>query len=281
MQIEIFESISKLNKIDSINILDNSINQYLSLLLKGKLYKNDLIKIIDETITLLDKSIVKISHLKDDTVLIRSFKIHREIDCLVENYIAIKNAYNKLCVSMVDFKDKKHFLVCIMNGAIELPLILKMFIPNNIKGFGFFIDNRSYIERHCNPQATIKGHCLFNSDNLIILDDNIMTGKSIDNLIRFLGVTANYNAILVRHPNINRINQIRENGFCINMDELNKKAYGMTFDSPYTKIKPNTNYGNEYLDELGIFTLTGDLFLKLLYKNGHFLPNTEVSTFRL
>lgn len=64
------------------------------------------------------------------------------------------------------------------------------------------------------------------------------------------------------------------------MDELNKKAYGMTFDSPYTKIKQNTNYGNEYLDELGIFTLTGDLFLKLLYKNGHFFPNTEVSTIK-
>lgn len=186
MQIEIFESISKMNKIDSINILDNSINQYLALLLKGKLNKNNLIKILDETKILLDKSIVKISHLKDDTVLISSFKIHREIDCLVENYIAIKNAYNKLCVSMVDFKDKKHFLVCIMNGAIEFPLILKMFIPNNIKGFGFFIDNRSYIERHCNPQAIIKGHSLFDSDNLIILDDNIMTGKSIDNLIRFL-----------------------------------------------------------------------------------------------
>ncbi len=279
-QLKIYDSISELYKLKFVKILDSTINQYLNILFKGRFNKSQLIRILKQTIAFIDEDIEKISNIQTLDVLINSFKIHREIDCLIENYISVYNAYVTMSSKNLFDNNKKYLLIAIMNGALEMPLILKTFMHGKRLSFGFFSDYRPYIIRHNNLNNSTKHTITLQSTDLIIMDDNIMTGKSIDNLLNLFKSPINYQTILVRHPNINRINQTRYNGVCININELRQKAYGMTFDSPYTKLKVNTNYGNEFLDELGIFTLTGDLFLKLLYKNGHFAPNSEVSTIR-
>ena len=112
----------------------------------------------------------------------------------------------------------------------------------------------------------------------ILLDDNALTGQTLQNSYNFLKRQDNdVNIFLVRHPNINRIEQSKIYGHCLNLDNYNKSVFGMVFDSPFSRLKANTNWGNEFLDELGVFTKTGDAFLKCLYKNGLFKQNTEVS----
>ncbi|RRR99068.1 hypothetical protein CWI01_00190, partial [Streptococcus pneumoniae] len=55
---------------------------------------------------------------------------------------------------------------------------------------------------------------------------------------------------------------------------------GGIFPAPYSKIKFGTNIAKQYLDELQIFTLSGDEILRLLYKNGLFSEESEVKVVR-
>jgi hypothetical protein len=53
---------------------------------------------------------------------------------------------------------------------------------------------------------------------------------------------------------------------------------GMFNRSPYSKIKERTNYGGEFLYELGVFTISGFKLVEYLYKNGLFEKGSEVDT---
>lgn len=66
----------------------------------------------------------------------------------------------------------------------------------------------------------------------------------------------------------------------MDLDLVERDFVGLIMSSPYTKIKEGTNIYNEFLDELGIFTLSGYKFCKYLYKNGVFEENTEISFIR-
>ncbi|WP_207648617.1 hypothetical protein, partial [Clostridium sp. N3C] len=80
----------------------------------------------------------------------------------------------------------------------------------------------------------------------------------------------------LRHPEINRIPQMKAYNKAVSVDFLKKSCIGLINHSPYSKIKYETNYYGEYLDELGVFTLTGEFFLRYLFKNGLYGKNSEV-----
>ncbi|PGQ90046.1 hypothetical protein COA25_32785, partial [Bacillus cereus] len=79
---------------------------------------------------------------------------------------------------------------------------------------------------------------------------------------------------------LNRLPQMEFYNSFIDLDLVERYFVGLIMPSPYTKIKEGTNIYNEFLDELGIFTLSGYKFAKYLYKNGVFEENTEISFIR-
>lgn len=250
----------------------------LHTLINNVLFKNKLE--LDKLSTLINNSInfcftiTKDLLLLDEHIIKQAFKIHRELDCYIENYMAVKHCLKQFNKSLNNFT-----YVGIMNGGIELPYILANLTNSSLNKISFInLNNNSlYISRH-NSMPTLPKMPQIEFNNYILLDDNALTGQTLQNTYNFLKLSNNtVNIFLVRHPNINRVEQSKVYKRIINLDSYKRLIFGMVFDSPFSRLKPNTNWGNEYLDELGIFTKTGDAFLKCLYKNGLFKPNTEVS----
>ncbi|MGN1222586.1 MAG: hypothetical protein ACI4T1_00425 [Christensenellales bacterium] len=245
-------------------------------LFKNKIEINKLSNLINNVLNDCTYSTINL-HLLDESIVRQAFKIHRELDCYIENYMAIMH-----CLIQFNKPINNYKFVGIMNGGIELPYILANLTNNSIDKISFINlnNNALYVARH-NSKPDLPQVENINLNNYILLDDNALTGQTIQDAYNFLKREQNdVNIFLVRHPNINRIEQSKIYGHTINLDKYKKLIFGMAFDSPFSRLKPNTNWGNEYLDELEVFTKTGDAFLKCLYKNGLFKQNTEVSNIK-
>ena len=83
----------------------------------------------------------------------------------------------------------------------------------------------------------------------------------------------------MRHPNVNRIAQLEHFDIALNIDLVDKYIYGMITDTPYTKIKKGTNYNDMFVNELNIFSIMTEVFLKALYCNNSFIKDSQVDIF--
>ena len=54
----------------------------------------------------------------------------------------------------------------------------------------------------------------------------------------------------------------------------------MITDTPYTKIKRNSNLNNMFVNELNIFSIMTEIFLKALYCNNSFIKDSQVDIFK-
>ncbi len=236
-------------------------------------------------LTVLIKKVVKdldlvlsCLHNEEEKVVAQSFKIHRELDCFLENLMAVKHG-------IAQTKVKNACCFGVMNGGVELPFIACMILNQSIDGVYLVGLNNSklYLDRHNDniDNSICCKNLFFKHKQALIFDDNSMTGMTIDACQQTI---SNFfekpKTILVRHPNLNRLAQSKNYNKVTNLCLYGSAIFGMLFDSPFSKIKSNTNYGNEFLDELGVFTLTGDIFLKRLYKNLHFKANSEVGSIK-
>ena len=116
-----------------------------------------------------------------------------------------------------------------------------------------------------------------------MIDDNIMSGITmqfnynkfyLNNFKKICGV------LLIRHPSMNRIGQMEYFNVGLNIELVDKFVFGMIMHTPYTKVKRNTNYNNEFLNELGIFSDSTETFLKALYCNNSFIKDSQVDIFK-
>jgi len=235
---------------------------------------NDLNLLINELIDMISISISQIETI-DMTILYQSFKIHRELDCFIENYFGIKYFIQTFKKKLNDYN-----FVGIMNGGIELPYIIANIIGAPLDKI-YFINlnnNKLYLERHTDIDANqVVDNRSIKTDNYILLDDNALTGRTIEKASNFLSNNNTVYTALIRHPNINRVEQSKVYNRTLNLSLFKEKYYGMLFDSPFSKLKADTNWGNEYLDEFGTFTKSGEAFLRCLYRNQMFKVNSEVS----
>ena len=87
------------------------------------------------------------------------------------------------------------------------------------------------------------------------------------------------NIIAIRHPNINRLPQIEHFKTAMNLKMIDRMFYGFVTDTPYSKIKSNTNHNNMFVNELNIFSIMTEVFLKALYKNNSFIKDSQVDIF--
>lgn len=210
------------------------------------------------------------------------FRLHREADNMYENYVSMKYCiieYMKKHKS----KDLKTIIPCgILSGALELPIVFLNFVSKDLSEYTYINLPGDYLERHKVWKRNNKEIKDKQGEKVILFDDNVMTGSTIQYAINYINSNTLYEVeecIFLRHPEINRIYQMKSYNKAVNVEFLQDECLGYINHSPYSKIREGTNWGGEFLDEVGVFTLTGEFFLRYLFKNGLFQKESEVDYF--
>lgn len=190
----------------------------------------------------------------------KEYRAYRELDNFAENYItlALNNAKES------SFNDTS---VCGLSyGGIELPILYKT-INKNVKDVLILKFNKQ-VSGYANKQLIdirkfnikeyggIDGIEKLKNERIVLLDDNILTGKTLQ-----LAITALYdynlitnNIIVVRYPSINRVDQMfMKNHGAIDYSLFFNFITGLCFSSPYSWRDENEL--NPYEDSLGVFDL--------------------------
>lgn len=215
----------------------------------------------------------------------KEFRTYREIDNFAENYITIKLNNEKS-----NKQDK--FCVCGMcYGGLELPIIYKILNKNiddilllkfnkNVSGYS----NKQLVELrkfNINNYGGLLRIGQNNSNNIILLDDNILTGKTIQLALNTL-YDENFNVTnicIVRYPSINRVDQMFMNNHgAVDYNLFFDYITGLCFPSPYSWRDENEM--NPYLDSLGVFDLNRKKIIECLIKNHDYKDYSEVNEYK-
>lgn len=239
--------------------------------------------ICSKLLELKDLTFKKTLNISDSFLLGKCYNLLREIDNYFENYIVCHHI-----VKSNLFKKKNINLIGILYGGLELPFIIKSLYRNKVNISFTFQYLGMYLEKQKKNTSTINtelveyGKCNKNLSTFLI-DDNIMSGITmqfnynkfyLNNFKKICGV------LLIRHPSMNRIGQMEYFNVGLNIELVDKFVFGMIMHTPYTKVKRNTNYNNEFLNELGIFSDSTETFLKALYCNNSFIKDSQVDIFK-
>lgn len=285
----------------SLNYKEENIDRYVEYVNKYQKFYENLclirpvnLNIVSKVINLLkdlkSSSILtkeKICKISNPYILSKCFNPLREIDNYFENYIiceySIKEISTKENTSEVN-------LVGILYGGLELPLIINnnKFLNSKINISFAFQNHGMYLDRQIKDKTIInkelKNYGVLNKKNpTIIIDDNMMSGVTMQLIYNQLLIQNKLNItdiIVIRHPNINRLPQLKHFDTAMNLKMIDKMIYGLISDTPYTKIKENTNYNNMFVNELSIFSVMTEVFLKALYINNSFISDSQVDIFK-
>jgi len=202
-------------------------------------------------------------------------RVWREADFFLENFACVKDYFDKLTNNTNS--EKKIVVHGLLYGGIELPIIAYVISKYmDIKTEISFIKmNFSYKKKHDLDSIKLDSiNAELNpSDIHIIMDDNIMTGKTCQLTIDLLykkGITP-FSLIFVRYPSLNRIPQMffKDHG-APDISLFNLYIFGLISVAPYSRIF-NKNIGeNPYLDKTGIFNKSRVRLYRFIYKNGLF-----------
>ena len=211
----------------------------------------------------------------------KEYRAYREIDNFAENYIT-------MCLDFDKNKCKNDFGVCgTCYGGLELPVIYKVVNPNikNIlllkfdkKVSGYknkqLIDLRKF---NINNYGGLSKIGEIDTNNIVLLDDNILTGKTMQlsiNSLYDIGINTS-NISIVRYPSINRVEQMfMEKHGAVDFNLFFDYVTGLCFCSPYSWVDEKIQ--TSYLDSLGIFDLNREKIIECLIKNHDYKENSEV-----
>lgn len=221
----------------------------------------------------------------EDIDFSKEFRAYREIDNFAENYItAMLNKGENI-------QDTIRSVCGMSYGGIELPIIYKLVNPQiedvlilklNKKVSGY--KNKQLVElRKFNINNY--GGLLLNNDILnkstIILDDNILTGKTIQlamNTLYDAGIET-LKVGIVRYPSMNRIDQMfMKNHGAVDYNLFFEYIVGLCFPSPYSWRDEN-NF-DLYMDSLGVFDLNRKKIVECLIKNHDYQAKSEVAEYK-
>lgn len=248
-----------------------------------KLCLNLLNSIVAELDILKEKTHNNLKVVEDEFILSKCFNPLREIDNYIENYIVCKSIINEK-----KLKNKKFHLISILYGSLELPFIIKRLCNSKIKLSFMFQNHGMYLDRQQRSLINIDKEFIeygkFDRKmNSFIIDDNMMSGVTMQFAYNKLFVNdyKNINGLfIIRHPNVNRIAQLEHFDVALNLDLVDKFIFGMLTDTPYSKIKRNSNLNNMFVNELNIFSIMTEIFLKALYCNNSFIKDSQVDIFK-
>ena len=298
--INLFFCLMKENNINDIYVYDEGenilANEFYKLLKKveNKIYdivleqKNRLIEYFDEIISkflMLQTALIKeIEENKNDykNDLYIRYRKSREADCGIENIICIKYAIEKILGQKKEIISGNNLYILGLNyGSIELVAISDIMLEK--KGISHISGNimkkfRTVYMEATNKQKNIINDKLKKNAYYIIIDENIMTGKTLDNAKKYL---ENFNlklldTIIIKYPTIARVKNITSLEDSKYLETF-KNIKGMLVPTNYSKL---CEYRNDfifpYMDKLGTFDLYKYELLKNLYKNGEYIEESAV-----
>lgn len=285
----IYHSNYKSKEINDCFALINKFQEIIEIIcLEGKCFNDEIESIRDiykNTLKILEDVSLLIFDIHDEFILGKSFNPLREIDNYFENYIVCKYIVDE---KMINYEiDKKINLIGILYGGLELPFIISRMIPNNNTISFLFQNHGMYLDRQQKDRNKIiidlKEYGFLNKENdTFLVDDNMMSGVTMQfayNQLYLNDINNIKGIFVIRHPNINRIAQLEYFDTALNLDLVDNYIYGMLTDTPYTKIKSGTNYNNMFVNELNIFSVMTEVFLKALYCNNSFIKDSQVDIF--
>lgn len=246
-----------------------------------KINSIDVENLIKNTILITNEFRLKFNKQPDKENYSKDFRAYREIDNFAENFIT--------CYLTLQ-KDSNIFNkgICgVCYGGLELPIITKS-IDDRINDVSILKFNKNVtgyakkqsLELRFFDISKTGGIEIFGIDNqkdYVILDDNILTGKTMQ-----LAITTFYDIgisvdkiVAVRHPGVNRISQMfMPNHGAVDYRHFFDFIEGLYFSSPYSWRDPYSK--NPYEDSLGIFDLNRRKILECLAKNGDYSKKSEV-----
>lgn len=270
-----------LAKIYKILLKTENMMYNLSLNQNEEINKHDLENLIKNTIIISTNFIYNFRQQPTKDNYSKEFRAYREIDNFIENYITCYLIQEKDC----EISNKGVCGLCY--GGIELPIIMKSINPKikdvsllkfNKKVTGY--TNKQSLELRYFDINNSGGIDLFginNNKDYILMDDNLLTGKTMQLAITtFYDIGINIDKIVaVRHPGVNRISQMfmPKHG-AIDYRHFFNFIQGLYFSSPYSWKDRKSQ--DPYEDSLGIFDLNRRKILECLAKNGNYSKNSEV-----
>ena len=258
-----------LNRPVNINVISKIINLIKQLKKSSNNTKNNICKI------------------NNSYILSKCFNSLREIDNYFENYIICEYSINEI-LKKNNYSEIN--IVGVLYGGLELPLIISNneIFRKKINISLVFQNHGMYLDRQVKDKSIItnelKKYGLLNETiPTIIIDDNMMSGVTMQLIYNQLKIQNKLNIkniVVIRHPNINRLPQLKHFNMAMNLKMIDKMIFGLISDTPYTKIKENTNYNNMFVNELNIFSIMTEVFLKALYINNSFIKDSQVDIFK-
>lgn len=258
-----------LNRPVNINVISKIINLIKQLKKSSNNTKNNICKI------------------NNSYILSKCFNPLREIDNYFENYIICEYSINEI-LKKNNYSEIN--IVGVLYGGLELPLIISNneIFRKKINISLVFQNHGMYLDRQVKDKSIItnelKKYGLLNETiPTIIIDDNMMSGVTMQLIYNQLKIQNKLNIkniVVIRHPNINRLPQLKHFNMAMNLKMIDKMIFGLISDTPYTKIKENTNYNNMFVNELNIFSIMTEVFLKALYINNSFIKDSQVDIFK-
>ncbi len=232
----------------------------------------------------VNKEFVIIKDKLEDKDYSKEYRAYREIDNFAENYITLALNNDKINI--------KDFSVCGLSyGGIELPILYKVLndsindvlvLKYNKQVSGY--TNKQLIELrkfNINEYGGIIGTADVTTKNMILLDDNTLTGKTLQLAINSL-YDYNFNVTnisIVRYPSVNRIDQMfMDNHGAVDYHLFFDYITGLCFNSPYSWRDENDL--NKYEDSLGVFDLNRKKIIECLIKNHDYKDSSEVGEYR-
>ena len=245
---------------------------------------SEVINIIKKLSKLKNITLKNVIKIKDNFILSKCFNPLREIDNYLENYIVIKSIIDNMKVNK-----KKINIIGILYGGLELPFIFKRLSDKKttisflFENHGMYLDRQQMNKDEIIPDIIEYGK--FDRKNpTYIIDDNMMSGITMQfafNKLKVIGFNNIEGIMVIRHPNLNRFPQLKHFNVGLNLDLVdNSFILGMITPTPYTKIKESTNYNNMFVNELNIFSVMTEIFLKALYCNNSFIKDSQVDIFK-
>jgi len=270
-------------------IMDDVIESILSICLQNPMMPEHILRvnsIVNRMNSQIDISLRHVWPYKEYLSFYKSFNPLREIDNFFENYITLEYAVNAL--NSNGLSSRRVMLVSILSGSIEMPFIIRKLglKSKSLDIFVSFQNNGLYLDKqkkavNSYDDNIIRTVAVEHDAYCVVVDDNILSAVTMQltiNQLAVVGINVD-KAICIRHPNINRLAQSNHYMTVVNPDLLDKFILGALCDTRYTKVHEGVNYGEMFTDALGIGSLSAELFLKAIYKNGAFIKDSEADIF--
>lgn len=268
------------------NLLKNIYHLYLDSLygFNKYTYENQLIELIENTLE-LQNEIIFSNYKVEKSKQFYKMRNWRETDNVIENIISISTSIDSLRKN--GGKQSNYLYWGLNYGSLDLAILSE--VISAYKGFpnsrsGIIIVNKSYSDVYNDDLSSMKGEFISeinskNSFEAILIDDNIVSGKSLQAGINILALyyTTPKNAFVIRYPDIGRINQMNgPNDNCrTDLDLFDNYIRGLLYSTSFTKIC-DVELQSSYFDRMGVFDSMKQQTINYLFKNQIYCFNSLI-----